>query len=363
MQRFQTTVFLSILLISKALAESASAELIHEGDVLNDLKSCRDKEFAAAGVDDGVKSAVVVVDMQNDFIATREKIEYISIGGITEEEEGFLKEGTKTKSAEMIHMPTLTNSFNTNFVVVKNVLKLLQKRSSDIFIFSMDDHEPDHISFKHNKEVWTEKLQGELQEAHKTYEDRWGDHCVKKTWGQNIVDELRYSVVLQSKILNGSAFYVLKGTIPDMEGYSAFFKGKGITGRDPMPPLESDAWKTQTSGLYERLKEHGITRIYLCGVAQNICVADTASDARALGFEVLMVDDEDISESASEAIPFSTAYIKMPNETRDMLKEKGVQFKKVSEIPWNFDDSYNPFVSDEEKARLVSETNRAWAGY
>ena len=60
-----------------------------------------------------------------------------------------------------------------------------------------------------------------------------------------------------------------------MDSYSAF--------------VEAD--RTTSTGLAGYLRERGITRCFLCGLATDFCVAWSAMDARAAGFEAWVIDD------------------------------------------------------------------------
>jgi nicotinamidase/pyrazinamidase len=53
--------------------------------------------------------------------------------------------------------------------------------------------------------------------------------------------------------------------------------------------LEADH-KTRT-GLTGYLRERGITRVFVCGLATDFCVAWTALDARKLRFSAALIED------------------------------------------------------------------------
>lgn len=94
----------------------------------------------------------------------------------------------------------------------------------------------------------------------------WPDHCVQGTPGAALhigLDVLHAQLVIR------------KGHHRDIDSYSAL--------------LEADR-KTAT-GLAGYLKERGLQALYLCGLATDFCVAWTALDARAAGFEVSIIED------------------------------------------------------------------------
>jgi nicotinamidase/pyrazinamidase len=66
-----------------------------------------------------------------------------------------------------------------------------------------------------------------------------------------------------------------KGFRPQIDSYSAFF--------------END--RTTPTGLAGYLRERGLTRVFLCGLAYDYCVGYSALDARRLGFEAVIVHD------------------------------------------------------------------------
>ncbi len=68
---------------------------------------------------------------------------------------------------------------------------------------------------------------------------------------------------------------VHKGYHPKVDSYSAF--------------LEADK-KTET-GLTGYLRERGISRLFLVGLATDFCVGWSAMDARAAGFEAYVIED------------------------------------------------------------------------
>jgi nicotinamidase/pyrazinamidase len=92
----------------------------------------------------------------------------------------------------------------------------------------------------------------------------WPVHCVGGTWGA----EIHPSVALP-----GDAPRVRKGEHGE-DGYS------GFTMRDPVTGQET------STGLEARLRERGVERVVVCGLATDYCVMATALDALRLGFAV-----------------------------------------------------------------------------
>ncbi|MFZ4408558.1 MAG: bifunctional nicotinamidase/pyrazinamidase [Paracraurococcus sp.] len=94
----------------------------------------------------------------------------------------------------------------------------------------------------------------------------WPDHGVQGTAEAELhpgLDQARIELVLR------------KGFRPAVDSYSAFF--------------END--RTTTTGLHGWLRERGVTRVFLAGLATDYCVAFSAEDAARLGYAVTIIDD------------------------------------------------------------------------
>ena len=97
----------------------------------------------------------------------------------------------------------------------------------------------------------------------------WPAHCVAGTWGA----ELHPAFELPT-----DAPRVRKGANGE-DGYS------GFTMRDP---LSGDEIPTELEGL---LRDRGVERVVVCGLATDYCVLATALDAVGLGFTVTLLPD------------------------------------------------------------------------
>jgi nicotinamidase/pyrazinamidase len=86
----------------------------------------------------------------------------------------------------------------------------------------------------------------------------WPPHCLQDSEGAAFHPRLR---------LPDDVIKVTKGVRFDQDQNSAF----------------------DQTGLAEELRRRGISRIWLSGLAQDVCVAATALDARREGFEVLLI--------------------------------------------------------------------------
>ncbi len=94
----------------------------------------------------------------------------------------------------------------------------------------------------------------------------WPTHCVQGTRDAALHDDLH---VPQAQLV------IRKGFHREVDSYSAF--------------LEAD--RRTTTGLAAYLHARGITALYLCGLATDYCVAWSALDARAAGFEATVIED------------------------------------------------------------------------
>lgn len=66
-----------------------------------------------------------------------------------------------------------------------------------------------------------------------------------------------------------------KGQDPDMDAYSAFFDNKA----------------EQATELLGILNDNGITDVYVCGLALDVCVKATCLDGLRLGFRLAVIQD------------------------------------------------------------------------
>ena len=109
-------------------------------------------------------------------------------------------------------------------------------------IFATRDwHPPNHLSFKERGGIWPR-------------------HCVKGTPGASLHAGLG---------LPPGCEIVSKGSDPDQEAYSAF----------------------QGTGLAKRLRDTGVRRLFVGGLATDFCVKETVLDARKEGMEVFFLED------------------------------------------------------------------------
>lgn len=130
-------------------------------------------------------------------------------------------------------------------------------------LLTQDWHPANHVSFAANhpgKRLY-ESIQ--LDYGPQTL---WPTHCVQGTHGAEIHSSLQ---------LFNAELILRKGYNAQIDSYSAFFENDRIT----------------PTGLAGYLRERGLKRIFLAGLAYDYCVAYSALDARRLGLPVVVVRD------------------------------------------------------------------------
>jgi nicotinamidase/pyrazinamidase len=131
-------------------------------------------------------------------------------------------------------------------------------------VLTQDWHPPGHVSFASShpgQAVFT---------PHRLPDGRtqilWPDHCVQGTPGAEIARALE---VPKAELI------IRKGYRRDLDSYSAFVEADGGT----------------TTGLAGYLRERGLERVVVCGLATDFCAGWSAIDAARAGFETVLVED------------------------------------------------------------------------
>lgn len=94
----------------------------------------------------------------------------------------------------------------------------------------------------------------------------WPDHCVQGTRGAAFHDALD---------TGGASLILRKGFRREIDPYSAF--------------VEND--HTTPTGLAGYLRERGLGRVFLAGLALDFCVRFSAEDAHRAGFTAIVIED------------------------------------------------------------------------
>jgi nicotinamidase/pyrazinamidase len=130
-------------------------------------------------------------------------------------------------------------------------------------VLTQDWHTPDHVSFA--SQHAGKKPFDTVALAYGT-QVLWPEHCVQGTEG---------ALLHKGLDIPHAGLIIRKGYRREVDSYSAF--------------VEADR-KTQT-GLGGYLKQRGLGRVFLAGLATDFCVAWSALDARRQGFEALVIED------------------------------------------------------------------------
>jgi nicotinamidase/pyrazinamidase len=132
----------------------------------------------------------------------------------------------------------------------------------DHIVLTQDWHPPGHSSFATSHPGSAPFESVTMPYGQQTL---WPDHCVQGTSG----------AAFHPQLATGRAELVIrKGFRSGIDSYSAFY--------------ENDR-KTPT-GLAGYLRERGLRRIFLAGLATDYCVYYSAVDARRLGFDTVLVE-------------------------------------------------------------------------
>lgn len=130
-------------------------------------------------------------------------------------------------------------------------------------VLTQDWHPANHSSFAANHPGKRPYDSIEMQYGRQTL---WPVHCVQDTAGAAFHSDLH---------LPQAELILRKGYEPEIDSYSAFFENDRVT----------------PTGLTSYLRERGLKRIFLAGLAYDYCVAYSALDARRLGLPAVVLRD------------------------------------------------------------------------
>ncbi|MDA0368685.1 MAG: bifunctional nicotinamidase/pyrazinamidase [Proteobacteria bacterium] len=142
------------------------------------------------------------------------------------------------------------------------IINRLQDRFPNV-VLTQDWHPADHTSFASQHKG---KNAFDTVTAAYGAQVLWPDHCVQNTPGADLHADLASA---------HAQLIIRKGFRRAVDSYSAFF--------------END--RTTPTGLTGYLRERGIDRVFLTGLATDVCVRFSAMDARNEGFDTLLIID------------------------------------------------------------------------
>ena len=142
------------------------------------------------------------------------------------------------------------------------VINRLQNHFANV-VLTQDWHPANHTSFASQH-----ASKKPFQSVAATYGEQtlWPDHCVQGTPGAEFHTDLQR---------DHAQLVIRKGFRTAVDSYSAFF--------------END--RTTPTGLIGYLRERRIDRVFLTGLATDICVRFSAMDARNEGFDTVLALD------------------------------------------------------------------------
>jgi nicotinamidase/pyrazinamidase len=173
------------------------------------------------------------------------------------------------------------------------VINALGRRFAHVAL-TQDWHPPDHLSF------------AAQHPGRQPFEAVTTDYGAQTLWPTHCVQDTAGAAFHPGLALPHAELVLRKGYHRTIDSYSAM--------------RENDR-KTPT-GLAAYLRERGITRLYLAGLATDYCVAYSAIDAAELGFAVVVIEDacRAIDRDGSLALAL------------DRMRTAGVGFAHAAEI-------------------------------
>ena len=130
-------------------------------------------------------------------------------------------------------------------------------------ILTQDWHPPHHISFASSHPGKAPFSQIEVAYGPQTL---WPDHCLQGSLGAALhpaLDVCHAELILR------------KGFRREIDSYSAFLENDHVT----------------PTGLAGYLRERGLQRLFIAGLAYDYCVRFSAIDGKTLGFETIVMED------------------------------------------------------------------------
>ncbi|MDR1216749.1 MAG: bifunctional nicotinamidase/pyrazinamidase [Treponema sp.] len=190
---------------------------------------------------DYTKSALIIVDVQNDFCPA-----YINTRG------------------EKMPRGMLAVDGGNEVCVPLNMLSKKFSQNGGKVVATKDWHPKGHISFASS---FPDKKSGDTIDVEGVKNQvLWGDHCVQGTRGADFHDDLDISPI---------DLIIHKGCRIDMDSYSAFFAN------DRQTPTGLDGY----------LKSLLITNIFIGGLATDYCVLYSALDGIRLRYKTFVLTD------------------------------------------------------------------------
>lgn len=165
----------------------------------------------------------------------------------------------------------------------------------DLVVATQDFHPADHGSFAANHEG---KKPGEHIDLDGLDQILWPVHCVQGSEGAEFAKGLNMDKV---------ATVVKKGLDKNIDSYSGFY----------------DNGHKRATGLSKYLKDKGVDKVFITGLAADVCVKFTALDALKEGFETIVVKD------ATRAVNLQEGDYE---KTMEELREEGAKVMQSKDV-------------------------------
>jgi nicotinamidase/pyrazinamidase len=177
--------------------------------------------------------------------------------------------------------------------IVPRVNRLME--AAELVVLTQDWHPPEHGSFAINHDGYEI---GDRVTLDGLDQILWPAHCVRGHDGARFHPDL--DLVPAAAILR-------KGTEPRIDSYSAFY----------------DNGHRKSTGLSGYLREQGVQRVCVCGLAADVCVKFTALDARREDFRTVVLRD------ATRGVNLQPGDTERAFET---MAEAGVELRESDQI-------------------------------
>jgi nicotinamidase/pyrazinamidase len=177
------------------------------------------------------------------------------------------------------------------------ICKLMEGNIFHHYVATQDWHPPGHVSFASSHPGCNPM---EVIDLYGHPQTLWPDHCIQGTEGAELCGELPWEK---------AAAIVRKGIDPGSDSYSGFRNNWNSAGERP------------STGLAGYLRERGIEKVFVCGLARDVCVKWTAEDGAIAGFHVSVLWDLSRPVDASS-----------DDQMRQDLASRGVEIVYSEEI-------------------------------
>jgi nicotinamidase/pyrazinamidase len=151
--------------------------------------------------------------------------------------------------------------------ILDPVRRLVERDPFALYVATQDWHPPQHVSFA-SRHPGRSPL--DVMELYGHDQVLWPDHCVQGTPGAELHHAIPWERV---------SAIIRKGTDAETDSYSGFRNNWNREGERP------------STGLLGYLRERGVSRVFLCGLARDYCVKWSAEDAAAAGLRTTVLWD------------------------------------------------------------------------